>query len=586
MTRRRLVTGTIVVGLAIAAGVLILRERRPQLPAIARYVNLPASFNQALQRARDKIHSPAGEPDAVRSLAQLYQANRLFSEAKACYRVIASTAAGLSARDHYYLADIAESENDLPGAQAELRAVLRTEPGYAPARLALAEALFKTGREDEAAAEYSAILATGPNNPAASIGSARVALQRGDDAAAVARLESMVAAHPESASGAALLAQVLSRRGETDRANALTQRSQQIHEPLPVDPWLDALLVACYDVRRLALAAEQNLTAGQMDQALPYLDRIDELDPKSWIPPILRGWTHERAGDHSAAVREYRLALEKGGDPEKICPLLAAALLSLGDKAGATALLAEYRAKLPDSIPILRSSAEVAVRMGDDKLARELLIKVLQAEPYLYMPNMSLAGILWNAGERDQAAQCLLRVAKVFPADVDSRGLLGQYYLEKSDPSSAIVPLEQALANVGDNAPVRERLASMLTTAYLMAGSTEAEKGHFAEALAFSDQAIRISPAALGARALKANVLLHMKDFGRAAEVLEAVVSLEPGNPSFRLSLGDALYRNGEPDRARAQWGKARQLAAVGNDDLKAALDLRLTGQITDETFK
>ena len=45
------------------------------------------------------------------------------------------------------------------------------------------------------------------------------------------------------------------------------------------------------------------------------------------------------------------------------------------------------------------------------------------------MPNMSLVPILWAAGERDAAAQCLKRVAEAYPADLDSRGFLGQYYM-------------------------------------------------------------------------------------------------------------------------------------------------------------
>ena len=75
--------------------------------------------------------------------------------------------------------------------------------------------------------------------------------------------------------------------------------------------------------------------------------------------------------------------------------------------------------------------------MKDNKLARSLLSEVLREEPNLYMPNMSMVQILWDAGEHDAAAQCLQRVARVFPADVDSRGLLGQYYMEKADPWSA-----------------------------------------------------------------------------------------------------------------------------------------------------
>ena len=589
MTRRRIIPWAIggAVVLAFAFG---LRWRRPaagpQLPAAVHYGNLPDRFNQALQAARDQLRSPATDAEGVRKLARLYQANRLFAEARTCYRLIESTPAGLTARDHYYLADIAQNENDLVGAQTELRSVLQLEPRYVPARLALAEALFKTGHEDEAAREYSAILAIEADHPEASLGLVRLALQRGDDESARLKLEQLVARHPESTSAAALLARLLGRRGEAERAAALTRWSQQRPDPAPADPWLETMLVDCYDVTRLALKAEECLTAGQMARALPYLDRIDDLDSGSWLPPILRGWSHERAGRHVEAVQEYRLALQRGGNPERICPLLAAALLAAGQATEAARMLAEYHAKLPDSIPILRSYAEVAVKQGDDPLARTLLAQVLQAEPYSYMPAMSLAGILWNAGEHDAAAQILQRIARVFPADVDSRELLGRLYLEKMDPWSAVGPLEQAVAQVETPTAARTRLTTLLASAYLLAGSGEAEKGRFAEAVDFAGKASRLVPADVRPYALKANVCLRLKDFGRAADALEKMAALEPANATIHFNLGDAVYRKGDAEMARRYWTKARELAGAGDDDLKAALEIRLNGHITDETFK
>jgi tetratricopeptide (TPR) repeat protein len=233
--------------------ILIRPKNHPESRASPRPVNLPAQFDQVLQTARDKVRSHGNDPGEMRKLAHLYQANRLYPEARGCYQAIAVTPAGLTARDHYYLADIAQNENDLAGAQTELRAVLQTEPGYVPARLALAEALFKSGREEEAGKEYSAVLAIEAHHPQASLGLARIELQRGDEEAAVARLDELMAEHPEATSAAALFAQVLERRGEADRAIAMAQWSLQKPEPIPADPWMSELWVDLYDIQRLGL---------------------------------------------------------------------------------------------------------------------------------------------------------------------------------------------------------------------------------------------------------------------------------------------------------------------------------------------
>jgi tetratricopeptide (TPR) repeat protein len=219
-------------------------------------------------------------------------------------------------------------------------------------------------------------------------------------------------------------------------------------------------------------------------------------------------------------------------------------------------------------------------------LARELLTKILQKEPYLQAENMRLAKILWASGEQDAAVKCLQRVTTVYARDVPSRALLGEYYLGKSDPVSAIKPLEQANAYVISKTPAQERLTGMLGTAYLQAGNTETEKRHFAEAVNYYEKAIQLTPTDLSAYGGKANAWVELQQFRPAAETLEKMVSLQPDNPTIYLSLGDVLYQEGEKDQAQRHWQKARQLVAPGDTALAAALDLRLSGRVTAETFK
>jgi tetratricopeptide (TPR) repeat protein len=573
--------------LVLAAAILLSRHGvRSPLPATADYGNLPAQFNQALRSARENASATGYDSEAVRKVAQLYQANRLYREARICYQVIAAKPPGLTARDHYYLADMALNESDLPAAQMELHAVLLAEPQYVPARLALADSLFKSGDEAGATKEYAAIVALEPNHPQASLGLARIELQQGNEEAAVARLDELMASHPESISAAALFAQILDRRGESDRAVAMAQWSRQKPEPIPPDPWLAALMADCYDLQHLALTFEDYFKTGQIDEAVPFLRRVEELDPQSPVPPLLRGWSQAQGHHYAEAVTEYRLALAKGGDVEKICPYLTEALLALGRLPEAAELLAGYYARMPDSIPILTAYADVAVRQDQAKLARELLTKLLAREPYLYAPNVSLAKLLWTAGERDEAAKCLQRIATVYAKDVPSRALLGEYYLLKSDPVSAIRPLEQAIAQVPRQAPLFGKLSTMLDVAYLTAGRAAVDQGRFMEATDLYEKAAQLAPVDLKAWAGAANAAVQLKQFRRAAGALEKMAALQPENPTIYLSLGDVLYQNGDHDQAARQWQRALQFAAAADTGLRQAIADRLAGRITEETFK
>lgn len=543
-------------------------------------------FQAALKEAQEKVRAHSNDPDPLRALAHLYQANRRYSEARDNYLALVKTGATLTAQDHYYLADIAQNQGDLAEAQKELRTVTELEPRYLPARVALAETLFKSGNEDDAAKEYSAITTLEPNHPQATIGQARLALQRGDDATAVSLLDRLMVAHPESNSGAALFAQVLTRRGETERAANMTQWSRQITEPVPPDPWMDALLTDCYDSQRLALKFEEYTHSGQFDNALPLLSRVEELDPASPIPQILRGWPLARSGHYGEAVGEYRKALEKGAYPEKVCPLVVSTLLADGKAPEAIQFISGYYAKTPDSIPILTSYAEAAVASGDDKTARVLLTKVVEKQPYLYAPNLSLAKILWSSGERAGAVECLRRIVKVYAVDVPSRGLLGQYYLEQSDPVSAIPLLEQAVAQQTTSTPEKERLTAMLDAAYLKAGIGEVERQRFTEASAYYDKAIALKPSDLRGYACQASVYVHLRQFRAATQCLEKMASLEPKNPTIYISLGDALYQDGKRQEAKRTWQTALSLTEASDAELQRDLKTRLSGKITADTFK
>jgi tetratricopeptide (TPR) repeat protein len=573
--------------LAILVAVSLVRRRSvPRLPAEARYGNLPALFNRALQGARDRVRDGGYDPEDLRALAHLYHANRLHEEARACYGIIA-WASKLTARDHYYLADIAQYEGDLDRAQTELRAVLETEPGYLPARLELADALFKSGRSDDAEKEYRAILAIEARQPQAMFGLARIELQRGADDAAIARLEDLMASHPEMTSGAGLLAQVFDRRGEAKRAAAMTEWSRQKPEPVPSDPWMDALLADCYDIQRLGLKFEEYFASGQVSLAVPLLGRVEELDPSSPIPQLLRGWTQARDHHDAEAVQEYRKALEKGGDPEKICPYLVESMLAMGSVGDAARLMAQYYAKKPDSIPILTAYAEVAVEQGDTDLVKTLLRKVVEREPYDYSANFNLARVLWASSDRDEAAACLMRIAEVKPADVASRALLGEYFLGKSDPASAIAPLEQAVAHESAQAPAYKNLSAMLYTAYVRAGNAAAGKGRFEDAVsAYYEKAIALLPGNPEAYADKAIASVQFREYRGAAEALERLASIQPRNPTVYLSLGDVEYQQGDAEKARRNWQRALDLAGDGNADLRNAINTRLSGQMTADTFR
>jgi tetratricopeptide (TPR) repeat protein len=576
--------GAVAILAAGAWALYLARTRPPALPPLAAYPLLPAGFSVRLREARASATHDENRPEAFRALAKLYLANRLDEPARACLELLRGTPGGLTAKDHYFLALIAEDEDDLKRAVVELRATVAGDPGYLPGGLALGLALFKEGLSDDARQAYRGVISAFPDQPQAMFALARLDLQKGDDAAAIARLEEVLSVHHEMTSAAALLSQVFERQGEEAKAAAMRKWSRQNPEPEPLDPWQDSLLVDCFDVQRLGLRFEDYFASGQLDQALPLLGQIEKLDPNSPIPHLLRGWTAARDHDDAGAVAEYRLALDRGGDPEKICPYVVQSLYTLGRPAEATALLAEFHAKKPESLSLLVAYADAAVRSGDAALSRRLLVEVLQKEPDLYAANMNLARILWTAGEKDQAAVLLKKAAQGAPDDVPSRALLGQYFLARADPVSAIKPLEEALALEKAQTPSADSLRSMLYTAYVQAGSTDGDMT--AAGRSDLEKAARLEPSNPAAFALEASGYARAGRFEEAEAALDRIVVLQPTNPTVYLSRGDVRYHAGEKDKAHADWDKALALTSPGEGPLRDALSARLDHAITEDTFK
>lgn len=578
LRRKALWLAVVCAGLAIAAALYLgNRRRESRLPPSVESAALPAPFRTALRQDRRQVLKANFAPDAVRALARLYQANRFYPEAQACYALLRADGVALNARDHYYLADIAQNQGDLETAAIELRTVEEEAPDYLPARLGLGNVLLKSGRVEEAEKEDTAILAIDAGQPQALFALARIDLRKGDDPAAVARLDSLMAGHPEMTSAAGLFAQVLDRLGRRDRVAELTVRSRQRPEPEPDDPWLDALLADCFDKQTLGLKFEEFFACGEVERALPLLGRFEELDPKSPIPHVLRGVSFSRVKDEADAVTEFKKALDMGADPEKVCPHIELSLVALKRAPEAAKILSDYHERRPDSIAILTAYSDAVLAEGDLTLARRLLEELLAREPNLFDQNMSLARILWTAGERDQAAVCLRRAADVSPKDTVSRVFLGQYYVEKREPEAALGPLEQALAQPAVSAEAADRLKTLLYGAYMLAGEAAASRGDGEGAVARDyDPAIRLLPANPAAYAGKAKVCAGLGRLAEAEKALERLVSLQSSNPTVYLSLGDVYNADGNRDAARENWRKAYELAPASYAELRAAIASRL----------
>jgi len=89
----------------------------------------------------------------------------------------------------------------------------------------------------------------------------------------------------------------------------------------------------------------------------------------------------------------------------------------------------------------------------------------------------------------------------------------------------------------------------------------ELDEQNHAEAVALYEQALRIEPRAVTARANLADLLRRLGEEGRAENVLREGLVLDATNAALRHALGLSLVRSGEADAALAELRQAAEFA-------------------------
>lgn len=568
------IAATLCVGVVFVTAIAGCRRGSDlSLPALQNYSERSPQFNERLRQLM-KDDSPSAAQ--IRDIGRLYQANRLLDQAAECYKILAATPRELTAQDLYYFARLEADRSRVESSIESLKRVAGEAPEYLPAKILLAESLFKSGRSDEARGAYDEILKREPDHFQANLGLVRIDLQQAAEDRAIERLEKLIVSAPNSSSAAALLCQVLERKGQKERSAALRELSRRRPDPIPADPWLDRLYDYCFDAQLLSLRFESFVFAGQNEQALPLLKRVEALDDKSWVPVLVKGWMLAQSHRLPEAEAAFRTALGRGGDPEKIVPQLASALVAEGKTVEARRGLDEALSKAPNSVSLMSMSAQLAIKANDITSARTTLEKILSLEPYLPTQNFDLAHILWEAGDHDAAAACLLRVAKAFPNDTASRGWLGQYYMDKGDDQRAITVLETSLRISDLDKTTVSQLKSELVPALFRSAQKAEASGNLSDAEKGYRKIESYDSSNVQARAALANILTALGRSDDAIVELKELSRLQPNNPTIPLSQGDILWQDGKPKEAVETWKAALRLLREGDAEIKNALEQRI----------
>jgi DNA-binding winged helix-turn-helix (wHTH) protein/TolB-like protein/Tfp pilus assembly protein PilF len=182
---------------------------------------------------------------------------------------------------HFY------SSWDWAASEASFRRALRINPGDPSARLGYAHLLSNTGRHDEALRQIDEALKLDPFSPLARTLRAQFLLNAGREQAGAQELDRVLQRHPSFWIALHQRGRIEERGGRYDQAVAtytLARQSTSSREPL-------------------ALLAHVHAAAGRDAEARRFLEEVEAIAQRAYVPPYFLALAHAGLGDDEEALQ-------------------------------------------------------------------------------------------------------------------------------------------------------------------------------------------------------------------------------------------------------------------------------------------
>ena len=338
---------------------------------------------------------------ALGELSRLYHANGFLAEAQQCYEGLEQLEPANPRWLHRH-ATILAGYGEVDPARSRWRRARSLAPESRAVSLRLAELCIKADDFAAARREYDAILARYPDEPYAILGLARCEIQAERWSAALPLLERLVS-QTSYQLGYDLLVTVyerLGRKADAERVRAMYRASGAFRDY--ADPWMLELNDDCYSAYTLALAAG----AAELDQdyalATRRIERAIALAPTEGSLNFQYGRLLLRQKKYSAARAQFEQCTRVTPGFSDGWAYLSALLETLGDRAGATRVLAEGLRACPDSpgLHLIQARNLVRDRAPAQAIAEfrtTIRLRPTEAEAYL-----GLATTLFQLGRQEE----------------------------------------------------------------------------------------------------------------------------------------------------------------------------------------
>lgn len=417
------------------------------LPALS-LDNLPPAVRPDFDRAYSHARAHPNDASALGNLGMMLHAYDQHRSAAICYHA-ARALAPTSLAWAYLLGRVQAELADHPGAIESLRAALKIDPTYVPARAWLADVLMAEGDLESSLAEYTALVRDFPELAMAHYGLGRLAVMAGNVKAAVSHYQRAIENAPQF--GGAHYALALAYR-DIDRDD-LTDRHLQAfrrwgaRRPLPPDPLFVKVQSLRATARDLLEEAAGLGRSGKIEESIALHLKAIEADPTTAQAHVNLISLYGRLDRFQQAEQHYRAAL--------------ALQSSLAD--------AHY------NYGVLLASAR------RHREAADLFRQALDVNPFHAQAHHNLASLLAAQGNLNDAASHYRQAVANDPGHRGARFNLGRTLVALGRPRDAIEHFERILEA---RSPDAARYTHALAGAWLAAGEVAKAREYASRALA------------------------------------------------------------------------------------------------------
>ncbi|WP_396626213.1 tetratricopeptide repeat protein [Luteitalea sp.] len=428
--------------------------------------------------------------------------------------------------------------NDLPKAEAYLKAIIELDPKQAQAAYKLGTVCESQKDWDCTMMNYQLALGalTGAEKARAHLGLATGHFQAGRYTDAAEQASAVLAIDPARAEAHVIRAQSLVKVKSPEAVAACEAAAKAVPTNAAVHAALGEALIA----------------AGRQADAEAPLKKALELEPKRPATSAQLAQVLEAKGDHAGAIAAATAALDAEPGRKELYAVRGRAYLATGDEAKALGDLYAAVAANPQDKVLLLALAKIQQKQGRLPEAAQQYRAVLAIDPRQPEALLGLADSLVRVNDFENAKAPAAAAAAALPDNAQAQYLHGRLLEQDKQYDPALTAYGNAV-----------RLDPKLSQAYYGQGRILREqKKDVPGALAAMEKAAALDGADPGILTELGAVLYESKQVDRTIETLtKATASTGYANPMGYAVLGLALKDKKEFDKAIPSLEKAGELA-------------------------